>query len=158
MRAHIAPEVKDHIKATNSIPAVIPGGLTKLLQPLDIAVNRSFKNELRKLWEDWMSTGTHSFTNTGWMRRATYAEVVGWVAQWQRIPVSCIQSGFRKAGLFKYLEPIREDAAEMEIDSSDEEAETVEHPFDPSLFNSDTEDEDFQGFDEADVDAVRERD
>ncbi len=52
MRAHIAPEVKGHIKATNSIPAMIPGGLTKLLQPLNVAVNRSFKCELRKLWED----------------------------------------------------------------------------------------------------------
>ena len=45
---------KERIQATDSIPTVIPGGLTKLLQPLDISVNETFKAELRKLWESWM--------------------------------------------------------------------------------------------------------
>ena len=34
--------------------AVIPGGLTKKLQPLDIAVNKPFKDQLRAKWENWM--------------------------------------------------------------------------------------------------------
>ena len=34
--------------------AVIPGGLTKKLQPLDIAVNKTFKDQLRAKWENWM--------------------------------------------------------------------------------------------------------
>ena len=46
MRAHIIPEVKDSIRSTNTIVGIIPGGLTKLLQPLDIAVNKTFKAEL----------------------------------------------------------------------------------------------------------------
>ena len=69
MRAHITPEIKESVHALNSIPAIIPGGLTKLLQPMDISVNRSFKLVLRELWEEWMTTGEHSFTNTGKMRQ-----------------------------------------------------------------------------------------
>ena len=51
MRAHISDITKDHVKATKSIPVVILGGLTKLLQPLDISVNKSFKCQMRKLGE-----------------------------------------------------------------------------------------------------------
>ena len=36
MRAHFTDVVKKQVKQTNSVFAVIPGGLTKELQPLDI--------------------------------------------------------------------------------------------------------------------------
>ena len=56
MRAHIKETSKDAIKSTNSRPAVIPGGFTKLLQPLDIIINRGFRSTLGDLWEDWMTS------------------------------------------------------------------------------------------------------
>lgn len=51
MTAHITNSVKAAIKRTNSIVAVIPGGTTKYLQPLDIGVNHAFKVALRVKWE-----------------------------------------------------------------------------------------------------------
>ncbi|KAG8239087.1 hypothetical protein J437_LFUL018808 [Ladona fulva] len=44
-RAHITPEIKC-IVSKYSRMAVIPGGLTKKLQPLDIAVNKPFKEDI----------------------------------------------------------------------------------------------------------------
>lgn len=100
MRAHITPQFKDKLKAFNSIPAIIPGGLTKLLQPLDISVNRSFKAVLRHLWEEWMMDGEHSFTATGRMRHATFLQVTEWIDKaWTSVTTETILSGFRKAGL-----------------------------------------------------------
>ncbi|KAL1437291.1 hypothetical protein MTO96_001357 [Rhipicephalus appendiculatus] len=43
MRAHITDSSLKKIKAANCTPVVIPGGMTKMVQPLDIAINRSFK-------------------------------------------------------------------------------------------------------------------
>ena len=78
--AHIDKGVRNTFKTEHTTTtAVIPGGLTKKLQPLDISVNRSFKNHVREEWEKWMSEGIHTFTETGKMRRATHAEVCNWV-------------------------------------------------------------------------------
>ena len=61
-------------------------------------VNRTFKLRLRELWEEWITAGEHSFTKTGRMRRATYADVCGWVVTaWKHVNVSCIRSGKQKS-------------------------------------------------------------
>jgi hypothetical protein len=44
--ANLKPEVKEAVQKHTEL-AVIPGGLTKHLQPLDISVNKSFKTKLR---------------------------------------------------------------------------------------------------------------
>lgn len=146
MKAHICPEVKAVVSRQNCIPAIIPGGLTKLAQPLDIAVNHTFKNELRKLWEEWMSSGTHSFTNTGRMRRASYAQVCQWVkVAWLRVTAEVIQSGFRKARLWQY-----NNIPDPESDANSDPEPGLEKPNSciNELFETDTEDTDFEGFED----------
>ena len=145
MRAHITDISLETIKNTNSVPAVISGGLTKLLQPLDISVNRGFISSLRELWEEWMQTGEHSFTKTGRMRRATYADVCQWVATaWKQVPTKNITSGFSKAEITTGSPDADIDIDEDEpMDVSDDYRLTPELA---ALFNSDTEDEEFNGF------------
>ena len=46
MAAHKTDSIKAHLKKKNTQIAIIPGGLTKLLQPLDIDVNKPFKDNL----------------------------------------------------------------------------------------------------------------
>jgi hypothetical protein len=66
--------------------------MTKLLQPLDISVNCTFKIGMRAKWENWMSCGEKSFTAIGRLRRATLAEVaVG--ESWKGVKKSCILNG-----------------------------------------------------------------
>jgi hypothetical protein len=45
-RGHIVNSVKNRLVEKNTNIAVIPGGCTSKLQPLDIAINKSFKSKV----------------------------------------------------------------------------------------------------------------
>uniref|UniRef100_A0A669DWZ2 HTH CENPB-type domain-containing protein n=1 Tax=Oreochromis niloticus TaxID=8128 RepID=A0A669DWZ2_ORENI len=143
MRAHLTADVKKLVKQMNSELAVIPGGLTKELQPLDIGVNRPFKVRLRAAWERWMTDGDHSFTKSGRQRRASYATICQWIVDaWANMSAGTVVRAFAKAGI------ISEEPHGTESDSDSEESEPGMFGGDlAQLFNSDTEDEDFEGFD-----------
>ena len=150
--AHIDEGVRNTFKTEHkTTTAVIPGGLTKKLQPLDISVNRSFKNHVREEWEKWMSEGIHTFTETGKMRRATHAEVCNWVIRaWRAVKVTAITNGFRKAGITRVPGATEDDTSDAsEINDNEQSVATLDPALDAQLidlFNSDTEDEDFDGF------------
>ena len=102
MRGHLTDAVKNKVKQTNSELAIIPAGLTKELQPLDIGVNRAFKAKLRAAWEQWTTEGEHTFTKTGRQRRATYATIYQWIVDaW--VSVSTVVRAFTKAGIITEL-------------------------------------------------------
>jgi len=78
--------------------AVIPGGLTKKLQPLDIAVNKPFKDQLRAKWENWVMGGIHEYNKTGQMKRLSYKDIVAWIVEsWAAVSENCVRNGFIKA-------------------------------------------------------------
>ncbi len=58
---------------------MIPGGLTKILRPLDISVNKSFKCKSRELWENWMIESEHLIIKTKRMIKATHSIIVLWI-------------------------------------------------------------------------------
>lgn len=96
-RAHLTEEIKSEMKKLRIIPGIIPGGLTKKLQPLDLAINRSFKSKLRQMWEKWMIEGFHTFTKGGKMKRASYEEIACWVNDaWNDVSPDTIKNGFLK--------------------------------------------------------------
>ena len=46
--AHLGDSAKQLLKGNRSTQAVIPGGLTSLVQPLDVCLNKPFKDRLRE--------------------------------------------------------------------------------------------------------------
>lgn len=93
-QAHITESVKKSLQFSTSL-VVIPGGMTKLLQPLDISVNRSFKLKIRQEWENWMIEGYHTYTKTGKLKRASYTTVCEWIVKsFYSISNICVINGF----------------------------------------------------------------
>ena len=64
-RGHLEESVKEKFKEYNYDLAVIPGGLTSICQPLDVAINKPFKDNLRKEWHLWMASSDASQTAGG---------------------------------------------------------------------------------------------
>ncbi|GBB92349.1 hypothetical protein RclHR1_00020052 [Rhizophagus clarus] len=62
-RGHLKKSVKEKFRDYGFDLGVIPGGLTSLCQPLDVAINKPFKANLRKEWHLWMAAGGAGQTN-----------------------------------------------------------------------------------------------
>ena len=55
--AHLADSVKDDLKQRNIDVAVIPGGLTTVVQPLDECLNKPYKDNVCQKYLAWMTSG-----------------------------------------------------------------------------------------------------
>jgi transposase-like protein len=156
-RSHLTPDIKQLVQKYSQL-AVIPGGLTKKLQPLDLSVNKSFKNKIRKRWENWMVNGIHTFTKTNRMKRATYEDVCNWVLEsWNEVTPECVKNGFKRSKLHVYsinnASQTNEDNSDNDYDDTDsdncddKELVSILTPYSDILeaFNFES-DEDFDGF------------
>ena len=57
-RCHIMDSVKKRVRQANAETAVIPGGCTSILQPLDVSINKPFKGWLRASWQEHIRAET----------------------------------------------------------------------------------------------------
>ncbi|CAG8826345.1 7716_t:CDS:2, partial [Dentiscutata erythropus] len=49
----------------NTNIAIIPGGLTSKLQPLDVSINKPFKAKIRHIYDEWMAQEVRQLTESG---------------------------------------------------------------------------------------------
>ncbi|GBC24355.2 pogo transposable element with KRAB domain [Rhizophagus irregularis DAOM 181602=DAOM 197198] len=116
-RGHLEESVKNAFHDTNVDLAVIPGGLTSICQPLDVAINKPFKDNLRKEWHHWMSNGGAGYTTSGNLRRAKISDVCKWVKRaWENISDDIIIRSFKKCGISNDLDGSEDDLVYEEID------------------------------------------
>ena len=108
-RGYLEESVKNKFRESGFDLAVIPGGLTSICQPLDVAINKPFKDNLRKEWHLWMANGGAGETAGGNLRRARLSEVCGWVKRsWDNISDEIIIQSFKKCGISNSLNELEE--------------------------------------------------
>lgn len=79
--AHTKESVLKALRQMRCKVLFIPAGMTSMLQPLDVAVNSSFKSLLRKQWEEWLAHGPKSFTPRGYRKRPSWQDIVNFVSK-----------------------------------------------------------------------------
>lgn len=69
-RRHLTDAAKAMLSEGRTDLAIIPGGMTNQPQPLDLSMNKTFKDGLRMNCIDWLSLKGHQLTPTGSIKRA----------------------------------------------------------------------------------------
>jgi hypothetical protein len=78
-RRHLEESVKNKFRDNHIDLAVISDDLTSICQPLDVTINKPFKDNLRKKWHIWMAGGGAGVISSGNLCRAKLSDVCGWV-------------------------------------------------------------------------------
>lgn len=130
-RGHLEKGVRRRMEEMRTDIAVIPGGLTSVLQPLDVSINKPFKDNVRRLYTQWMADGNHNLTPTGKIRRPSIDMLCGWILEaWSEIPGDMIIRSFKKTGISNSLDGTEDDA--LWADDDDEAASDVSEESDSS--------------------------
>lgn len=102
---HLVEPVRAKLKELHTELAVIPGGLTSMLQPLDVSLNKPFKDNVRRLYAEWMAEGQHALTPSGKIRRPSVELLCDWIAEaWRMVGAAIIVNSFKKTGISNALD------------------------------------------------------
>lgn len=104
-RCHLADSVKRLLRDSRTELVVIPGGMTSQLQPLDVCINKPFKDHIRRLYMEWMRSGEPEVTPAGRLKRASPALLCAWIAEaWACIPEALVCRAFKKCSISNALD------------------------------------------------------
>lgn len=93
-----------------------------MLEPLDVSLNKPFKDRLCTKWTTWMIEGQKSFTAGGNVKATSLSTVCCWVNEaWRELSQEMVSHSFKKCGISNAA-----DGTEDDILWDDEEEETVE--------------------------------
>ena len=99
--------------------SVIPGGCTKILQLLDVPINKPFRGYFREKYDDWFRQDVFEYTAGGNMKAPSHFQQIQWVVQvWSKVPKDVIIKSFDVCGITQddpaklscYLEAESDDA------------------------------------------------
>ena len=94
----------------NTELVVMPGGITSVLQPMDVSIKQPFKDRLRQQYLTWISDPDRELTETGKIKCAAPSEVARWVSvAWKATPESIIIRSFKKCCISNALDGSEDD-------------------------------------------------
>ena len=82
----------------------MPEGCTSLVQPLDVVVNKVFKDKIRALYEKWLKDfglKEHNRTKKGNLKAPSSVTILRWIdTAWSQIDSELIIKAFKSTGNF----------------------------------------------------------
>ena len=142
-RGHLTEDVKSSLKRNKVDLVVIPGGMTSQLQPLDVSINKPFKANIRRQYNEWMSGNKHALTPQGRIKRAGLDVFVTWCLNaWNAIEGDMIVKSFKKCCISNALDGTEDDdlwssgSEDEDYNADAEDKESDEETDASSLTNS----------------------
>jgi len=85
---------------------IIPGGCTYFMQPIDVSINKPFKDKLKAQYSNWLTRvilkldQSETTTEAGYLRAPTYEDVVDWTLKaMKEIDCQIVKNAFIISGL-----------------------------------------------------------
>ena len=60
---------------------ILPGGTTSFLQPLDVVVNKPFKDQMRYYYQKWLANKCLDVKNAGYLKGPNFNDMIEWVTK-----------------------------------------------------------------------------
>ena len=80
--------------------SVLPGRLTRLVQPADVSWNKPFKEAYKRLYNEWMVSGEKSYTPAGNVRAPSKLLCLCWVKEaWSCVSKEVVVKSFEVCGI-----------------------------------------------------------
>ena len=99
-KCHISEDMKKQLQRYNTVMSVILGGCTKYLQPLDVCINKPFKQYFRELYNEWFSKKEFEYTSGGKIKTPSHLKQITWVVQaWGKVSKEVIINSFDVCGI-----------------------------------------------------------
>jgi len=109
-KGHLTDSVNNQLRKMKTELVVIQGGMTSVLQPMVLSINKPFKDRLRQQYLTWIADPARGLTETGKIKSAAPSEVARWVsAAWKAIAESIIVRSFKKCCISNALDGSEDD-------------------------------------------------
>ncbi|CAI7868159.1 unnamed protein product [Closterium sp. NIES-54] len=141
-RGHLTEAVGQTMRMFRLSRAVIPGGCTPLVQPLDVSINHAFKCGVRHRYSTWFEEdGINLTTRAGNLQKPPAETVLRWIDEsWEAVPEELVKKAFVTCGISTSIDGTEDhlilahmrDKGEVEVlDDVNEmvDDETVVNPF-----------------------------
>ena len=91
--SHKCTQTKETLANLGIQLELIPAGTTSLVQPVDVGINKPFKDRLRNEWWKWVVANA---TLENPMPRATRRDMASWIDKaWSDIPAEIVRNSWR---------------------------------------------------------------
>ncbi|MEW8548669.1 MAG: hypothetical protein AB2693_34645 [Candidatus Thiodiazotropha sp.] len=153
-RAHLTEDVKKTLRKGNTVTAIIPGGCTSKVQPLDVSLNKPFKVDLRKSWSSFIRSATEKMREeaepTERLKAADKATVLSWIVDAVsslKEKKEIVQKSFKVCGITNNMNGSEDSLIRSDsVLCSDSPADDV-----PTANYDSDDEEEFEGFSAGDL-------
>ena len=109
-RGHLTQPIKNTLTRVNTVPAIIPDGMTSILQPLDVCIIKPFKDIMQRKWQQWMLSREHTSTAGGRKRQANLDVICNSFKEaWEEIPEELVKKSFLTCSITNSLDGTEDD-------------------------------------------------